>query len=65
MQFDYSLTPTFSAHATDIDKMVAIRGMVIRTTQIIPDMKTGMRCVRGVYGLAFYSTLSLLILAHE
>ena len=27
---------------TDMDKMVSIKGLVIRTTPVIPDMKTGM-----------------------
>ena len=26
---------------TDMDKMVSIKGLVIRTTPVIPDMKTG------------------------
>lgn len=27
--------------AIDMDKMVSIKGLVIRTTPVIPDMKTG------------------------
>lgn len=27
----------------DMDKMVSIKGLVIRTTPVIPDMKTGRR----------------------
>ena len=26
---------------SDMDKMVSIKGLVIRTTSVIPDMKTG------------------------
>lgn len=29
--------------AVDMDKMVSIKGLVIRTTPVIPDMKTGMK----------------------
>ena len=34
---------TFSAtnELPDMDKMVSIKGLVIRTTPVIPDMKTG------------------------
>ena len=28
-------------HCIDMDKMVSIKGLVIRTTPVIPDMKTG------------------------
>lgn len=34
----------------DMDKMVSIKGLVIRTTPVIPDMKTGKRsqsCARN------------------
>lgn len=27
----------------DMDKMISIKGLVIRTTPVIPDMKTGMK----------------------
>lgn len=42
--FLLSLCLTCSANATaDMDKMVSIKGLVIRTTPVIPDMKTGMK----------------------
>lgn len=31
----------FAKFRLDMDKMVSIKGLVIRTTPVIPDMKTG------------------------
>ena len=33
-----------------MDKMVSIKGLVIRTTPVIPDMKTGKWTVRSIQG---------------
>jgi hypothetical protein len=33
---------TLSNSASDMDKLISIKGLVIRTTPIIPDMKSGM-----------------------
>lgn len=41
--FTLSLHLACSTNSTaDMDKMVSIKGLVIRTTPVIPDMKTGM-----------------------
>lgn len=37
----------------DIDKIVRIKGLVIRVSSIIPDMGTGMTCITHVYGVLF------------
>lgn len=40
--FVLALQLACSTNATaDMDKMVSIKGLVIRTTPVIPDMKTG------------------------
>lgn len=36
-----NLTPSSTDMTVDMDKMVSIKGLVIRTTPVIPDMKTG------------------------
>lgn len=38
------LSTFFADNSIDMDKMVSIKGLVIRTTPVIPDMKTGKRC---------------------
>ena len=44
VQFSYQtqLQPDRLIMNIDMDKMVSIKGLVIRTTPVIPDMKTGM-----------------------
>ncbi len=41
MRLCAEMNPCNADMTVDMDKMVSIKGLVIRTTPVIPDMKTG------------------------